>query len=1008
MSTSHLFEQGSMVQLVAKPAVIGVITGSTPIGDDVRYNVFHDGGVHHYFSSQIAAVELPRMTAVGEGRFRAGITSELLRDPAADYLRSLNAGRIDFEPYQYRPVLKIVQADRPRILVADDVGVGKTIEACLILKELQARGEADSVLVICPKPLVVDNKWRRELKRFDEDFIHIDSSTLRFCIEETYREGTWPDRYKKAILPYSLLNEQLLLGDDGVRPRRLGLQDLSPGPAFDLVIVDEAHHIRNTETWAYENVAHLTKAARAVVMLSATPVQTASTDLFTLVNLLRDDLVADVRDFSQMLEPNHHLFDAVEAARRAHTGWLEPARRALAAAGETSWGVEVLSADPRYRAVMDSLRTGATDNQTRVRIVRGLEDLNTLSDIVNRTRRRDIGEFTVRKPIARVVEFTPEQANVYEALMALAHRIATWQAPSMPVQFLLSMLQRQAASSITGLGPLVEDILTRRLSAAQAAETGDDAVELPDSVIDEFASAISDVAHVAARLGGLRDPKAEALRRILAEKQLDEKNKVLVFSSFRHTLRYLHENCIRWGPRVGVVHGEVPDDERRELRRRFRLQRADSDAIDVLLCSEVGTEGLDYQFCDTLVNYDLPWNPMRIEQRIGRIDRRGQKSEAVAIYNLLTEGTVEAEIYDRCLSRIGVFHRALGGSEEILGELTTEITRIADDLALSESERADRLRQLADNKIALIEEQERLEDQQADLFGLTGEFESRVESATSVWLDEAHIANLVLEYLDSVQPGRKVALRPGRVAVIRPSNEVADRLRADLRAAGLPNRRLERLLSRTAPLLRMTTSPDVAEEEGDDVELLGPTHPLVQVAARHAKLNGPTATSMRVTSDLVPPGTYEIAIHGWRRTARRDRLVLRHISENSRVEEHADALLASAVDAPDLAPAGGGSDLDERHHMLWSAERAKHADHVRTAIDRQIAALTARQARRVRALEARLGQVSDASIVTMTKRQVENEHADLAQQLEELQGARDTADVLARNIGTVTLEVVAP
>ncbi len=181
---------------------------------------------------------------------------------------------------------------------------------------------------------------------------------------------------------------------------------------------------------------------------------------------------------------------------------------------------------------------------------------------------------------------------------------------------------------------------------------------------------------------------------------------------------YLFEGLRKAGVRVGLVHGGVADEERTALRKRFEKEKADPDAIDVLLFSEVGCEGLDYQFCDCMINYDLPWNPMRVEQRIGRIDRNGQKSEFVSIYNLITPGTVDADIYERCLLRIGIFEQALGASEDILGKITADIQEIAIDPKLSEEERRNKLQQLADNEIRLLQEEQRLEEQQSELFGI--------------------------------------------------------------------------------------------------------------------------------------------------------------------------------------------------------------------------------------------------------------------------------------------------
>lgn len=454
METAN-FAPGTTVRLVARPEVVGIVSGSRDVGGVLRFDVFHDNGVHGYFASQIEPVTIvSKPETISAAALRTGLTSELLRDKNTGYLHARNVGRIDYEPYQYRPVLKIVQADRPRILVADDVGVGKTIEACLILKELQARQRARTVLVICPKPLVVDEKWRNELKRFDEDFVHLDSSDLRFCLEETLREGEWPSRFAKAILPYSLLDERLLVGGNGNGgARRIGLVDLAPGPHFDLVIVDEAHHIRNRSTFAYQNVQRLTESADAVVMLSATPLQTDSQDLFTLVNMLRDDLVPTERDFAQMLEPNHYLYEAVEAARAGHDKWQGDVHRALAGALATAWGRQVMAVDPRVGLVRDLLGSEPEDARARIRIVRTLEDLNTFAAIVSRTRRRDIGTFTTRKPSAPLVLFTPAQEGVYNAVLELGRKIVELQAPGMPVEFLLSMLRRQAASSISALAP---------------------------------------------------------------------------------------------------------------------------------------------------------------------------------------------------------------------------------------------------------------------------------------------------------------------------------------------------------------------------------------------------------------------------------------------------------------------------------------------------------------------------------------------------------------------------
>lgn len=214
------------------------------------------------------------------------------------------------------------------------------------------------------------------------------------------------------------------------------------------------------------------------------------------------------------------------------------------------------------------------------------------------------------------------------------------------------------------------------------------------------------------------DPKFEQMMSAIKEKQSLENNKIIIFSTFRFTLRYLKDKLKAAGLRIEQVDGSVKDIMRQELRARFELPKEDKDAIDILLFTEVGSEGLDYQFCDMMINYDLPWNPMKIEQRIGRIDRRGQRSETVSIYNMITDGTVDADIYYRCLMRIGIFESSIGECEEILGDIATQIDQIVVDSSLTDEERKEKLEQMADNEVRKIQELTKLEEEEKEFLVL--------------------------------------------------------------------------------------------------------------------------------------------------------------------------------------------------------------------------------------------------------------------------------------------------
>lgn len=167
-------QRGDIVALTSAPTKTGYVTDINKVGDSVCYTVFIDNCLQKFFEGQVAAISQEgnkkNISAVSAKSY---LTAFQIIHPSHNSLYSLNSGRIEFVPYQFRPALKIIKSDQPRLLIADSVGVGKTIEAGLIMKELQARFEMESVLIICPKPLVAERKWELEMKRFDEDFTQI-------------------------------------------------------------------------------------------------------------------------------------------------------------------------------------------------------------------------------------------------------------------------------------------------------------------------------------------------------------------------------------------------------------------------------------------------------------------------------------------------------------------------------------------------------------------------------------------------------------------------------------------------------------------------------------------------------------------------------------------------------------------------------------------------------------------------------------------------------------------
>lgn len=1010
-----LIDKGDLVRLKAQPDCVGAVVDVLAGPGEKRYQVFHSGKVVTYYASQIVLSEpQPTRPSISVEALHAALTALQLCHPSTSSLYSLFASRIHFVPYQFRPVLKLIQSDRPRLLIADEVGVGKTIEAGLILKELQARRELRSVLVICPKALVSERKWLEELKRFDEQFVHLDGDSLRYCIEETHLDGVWPAQYSRAILPYSLFDEAALMGADKGRRHQRGLLELDPPPAFDMVIVDEAHHIRNPETWAYRTARYFCDNAEAVLLLSATPIQLGDNDLYNLLHLLRPDLIPGRREFDQMAEPNPHVNAAIEATRSARPDWKAAALTAIGTALATPWGRNVLRGNDRLQEIRDYLDSDDDQTTTRLSAIREMESLYTFSPLINRTRRRDIGCFTTRKPETVAVEYTQEQSALHHDLIDIISRMLAHRHGDLNLKFMLTTVRRQIASCVFGLAPLLESILQRHLSRIEWSELdGPDASDELAETLAEFREDVDVLVGKARSLSG-EDPKLAAFLKVIRDKQKLANNKLLVFSTFRHTLAYLVEKLARDPVRIGLVHGDIPEDERRNLRNRFSRPKEDPTAIDVLLSSEVGCEGLDYQFCDALVNYDLPWNPMRVEQRIGRIDRYGQKSETVVIYNFITPGTVDAEIYERCLLRIGVFRQALGGSEEILGRLTRELREIAENLTLKPEELAARLQQLSDNEVRAIQEQARLEEEQAKLFGLSlpKRDEDMIRHASSFWLAPILLANLIAHYLESVGiTNLPASFGQKRIITLQIAQEVRERLLADfmpLHQSGVVAKNWERWLKGNDPYLAFTFDQYSADERRE-LSFITPTHPLARQAARSLEPDAPLFCSLTVNAEGLPTGHYPFAIYRWRKLGLREDFTFQPVCANPEVASRLLELLENAqsrATEPKALTTSEEDALEQSHYRHWLDARAIHIEAISQIAQARLASLKTTHAARLSVLEDQRDQAADTRIIRMRDAQIESAKRDYERRAEELKSAHKRADIIAEPVvlGTLVVE----
>lgn len=765
--------------------------------------------------------------------FRCALAVERIQNTNRTTVYTYRAQRILFEPYQYKPLLKLLDSHDRRLLIADEVGLGKTIEAGLILTELEAREYLDKVLIVCPSRL--RDKWREELNpKFNQDFEIHTSQTLREYITRA-AESPEKSRLRAIISLQTLRNEEL----SDLLEARVGY--------LDLIVVDEAHHGRNPGTQTADLLQTLGRIGGTVLFLTATPLQLSTRDLFTLLHALRPIEFRDPNVFDDMLRKHSGVHRASALVRSAKPEQLPRAASELWAVFARNGRIQ----DPLAAQVVKDLRSQTpADRRAWVELERRIQDLHPLSSILTRTRKREVQE---NAPTRRAAVFrcrwTEEEEHAYQALVS-GSKNRGW----IRGRLTLGQIQRarQAASSIHAA------ILS--CQGLPIVQMDDEASEMSDILPSEVENCDNAVAN-SWPLPALpqRDSKFEKLLEILQAVWKDDENaKVLIFTFFVGTAKYIAERLKKHGYPALWIAGEVISDPRhpdRDERGRRLRQFAKDKQIRALVSTEVGSEGLDFQFCHHLVNYDLPWNPMVVEQRIGRIDRYGQKSKIVYIHNLVVEGTVEDRILLRLYQRIGIFQQSIGDLEIILGDTMRELCRdyISGQLTPEEAERrVEEAVHAINNRRIQIEE---LQRSVGELFGHEEFIRAEMERVGRLgrYLAEQSILAVIRAYLESFHPEVRIwEETPGVYGL-----NLTDTLDCDIRQACLPG---QIWLNRARDGRLLFTTDGAVAFDHPDIELINASHPLLRAAVKAItpRLSHPSALVGQATLEIDPTSEAEI------------------------------------------------------------------------------------------------------------------------------------------------------
>ena len=738
-------------------------------------------------------------------------------------------------PHQVKAFERLYHDWPPKLLIADEVGLGKTIQAGMLLRQAWLAGRAKRVLILAPKAILA--QWQIELR---EKF------NLNWPIYDGHRIVRYPSpalhgKHEREVDRDGWHKEPIVIASSHLMRRRdrasALLEDAEP---WDLIVLDEAHHARRRAAGSAQEggpnallqlMQGLKARTQGLVLLTATPMQVHPIEVWDLLSLL--DLPPEwsskafLKFFDDIEGPNPsseaidrmaRLFQSVE--RNYGEVRAEDAKRLV--------NLSRLKANKVLRALRDDAgiprrQLETVERRAAINIMRAHTPIRRL--VSRHTRdllRRYFKEGMISTPIAdrqvedRFLQMTNEERALYDAVedyiastynQASAHERTA-------VGFVMSIYRRRLASSCRALHKTLERHLDTIAAAGkpQLVDLGEDAPDdaATDEVLDvdevekleHEALAVeeeSDIQSLLVLIGQLPpDSKFSSLKSTLDELRQDGYVQAMVFTQYTDTMDFLREE-LRKDTDLKLMcfsgrGGEIPSAAggwrqigRDDAKRRFR----DGEA-DVLLCTDAAAEGLNFQFCGALVNYDMPWNPMRVEQRIGRIDRLGQQNPIIRIVNLHYEGTVETDVYKALRNRIGLFETVVGRLQPILSGLPRAIA----DAVLSGEDKDPRKRA---NVVDAIEQQAR----EAEGRG----FDIDAVTEADLAMPDRPLSPVTMDDLDRVISSSDL-MPPGTDIQPMAHREYG------LLAPGMTER------------LRVTTDPEYFEEHAESLELWSPGNPL--------------------------------------------------------------------------------------------------------------------------------------------------------------------------------------